>query len=98
VALTKHGYFIYDDLLNLTPGGWQGGFLPRGSPAHDKNLHGLRARVPIFVLELVGAEKPAEWEAICGEFPIEPAMLRGRARRDDAAKPSHGMKLRGMHE
>jgi hypothetical protein len=92
VAPTKHGYFIYDDLLNLPPGGWQGGFVPRSSPFHAPNLASLSEQVPVFILELsdeMGKEKKGEGEG-GGEGEGEgPTRVRGR-------KSAHGMHLRPL--
>jgi len=52
VGMSPHGYFIYDDLLILTPGGWQGGFAPKDSPVYAENFAELCEKVPIFILEL----------------------------------------------
>jgi hypothetical protein len=53
VGVAQDGYFIYDDLLSLTPGGWQGGFVSNTSPVFVENFKSLCEKVPIFILELV---------------------------------------------
>lgn len=83
VAITKHGYFIYDDLLDLNPGGWQGGFVPSSSPFHNPNLLSLRAQVPIFIMELVDEND--------GGFEKEREVKQKRDRAN-----LHGMKLREL--
>ena len=44
-------YFLYDDLLSLRPGGWQGGVVDRGRSQHcfDLNLSHFYERVPICI-------------------------------------------------
>jgi hypothetical protein len=40
---------VYDDLLNLNPGGFQGGFVPKECSAHDRILSCAMDKAPIFV-------------------------------------------------
>ncbi len=42
---------MFDDLLNLRPGGYQGGFVPKGDPVHDKNLMGAKELTPILIFK-----------------------------------------------
>ena len=42
-------YTIYDDLLTIAPGGWQGGFVPAEDECYEPNLKDFTQRVPIAV-------------------------------------------------
>lgn len=84
VALTKYGYFIYDDLLDLPPGGWQGGFLPRTAPSYDENLRSLSTQVPIFVFELVERDR---------QQPLSAGFVRPEVRTRETKS---GMRLRSL--
>lgn len=44
---STRGYFVYDDVLNLGPGDYQGGFVPASSRVHDKVLQQAKERVPL---------------------------------------------------
>ena len=48
-ALTEEGYFVYDDLLRLQPGCWQGGFVPKSAPCYDVNLKSAAEKNPIVI-------------------------------------------------
>jgi hypothetical protein len=48
-AVTEEGYFIYDDLLRIQPGCWQGGFVPRSMPCYDVNMRSAGEKTPIVV-------------------------------------------------
>jgi len=51
IALVETGYYIYDDLLVLQPGGFQGGFVPKNSSGdiYDENLEFFSEKVPIVI-------------------------------------------------
>ncbi len=57
LGCTEEGLYIYDDLLSLAPGGYQGGFLPNSSPYYPKNLQFFFQHVPIAILKKIGDEK-----------------------------------------
>ncbi|KAH3763470.1 protein mono-ADP-ribosyltransferase PARP4 [Pelomyxa schiedti] len=50
VSPDQKGYWIYDDLLCLTPGEWQGGFCSWDSPDSTQTFKKLRSKVPVFIL------------------------------------------------
>lgn len=41
------GYFVYDDVLNLAPGEYQGGFVPANAAVHDMVLAQSKERVAV---------------------------------------------------
>lgn len=45
----RQGYTIYDDLLTIAPGGWQGGFVPAEDECYESNMKDFTQRVPIAV-------------------------------------------------
>jgi len=57
VCLAKYqeedGYFIYDDLLNLQPGSFQGGFVPKNQECYNQNLEFFSQHVPIFIYKRI---------------------------------------------
>jgi hypothetical protein len=49
-------YTIYDDLLTLSPGGWQGGFVPAEDECFAPNLKLFTERVPIAIYRRRGVD------------------------------------------
>lgn len=47
---TDEGYFIYDDLLDLQPGSWQGGYVSKEASCYKKVMESCMLNVPIFIL------------------------------------------------
>jgi len=52
IGLEEDGYSIYDDLLFLSPGGYQGGFVPKQSESYPKNMKSFFNNVPLAVFRL----------------------------------------------
>lgn len=49
LGFDKEGYFIYDDLLNLSPGGYQGGYVSKDSSSYIPNLEFFFRYVPLLI-------------------------------------------------
>lgn len=51
LALDSNGYYIYDDLLNLPKGNWQGGFVKKSAESYTSNMKQFIQFVPVFILQ-----------------------------------------------
>jgi hypothetical protein len=80
VALTEEGYFIYDDLLNLSPGGFQGGFVPKNAECYDSNLDTMFSNVPILILRRKNIQKGSKIE-VPPQNPSAPSLRRSLRKK-----------------